>query len=353
MRYTLLKLTFILCSSFTTFAQVPTSGLLAHYPFNGNALDASTNGNNGQVQGATLTTDRFGLSNSAYEFNGSSSYISTTFVPPIGTESRTFSFWAKTNKLYSKVGSVNDAPNQAPMTAFSYGSGGSGNTLGITFNGGCEGLGLDINGSVLTYSTKIVDSTWHHYAVLTDKANSGNLGSVAYYKDGKKLGTTCLSVLNGTFNTSNANPLIIGSFYNHLFRYFLGSLDDIRIYNRALTQNEIGILSAEGTCFKSIAVSDTLRISTILGFNEVPEDFKILKIYPNPSSGSITLEAGDATGNYNVKITNSLSQVVYTSVINKQKTVIGLSTLGSTGVYYLVIMDSGNKILDSKKLILE
>src|SRR5664279_2298442 len=52
-----------------------TSGLVAWYPFNGNANDASGNGNNGVVYNATLTTDRFGNANSAYDFNGSSSYV--------------------------------------------------------------------------------------------------------------------------------------------------------------------------------------------------------------------------------------------------------------------------------------
>ena len=48
------------------------SGCVANYPFNGNAEDISGNGNNGTVYGATLTTDRFGNPNSAYNFNGSS-----------------------------------------------------------------------------------------------------------------------------------------------------------------------------------------------------------------------------------------------------------------------------------------
>src|ERR1019366_3185308 len=52
-----------------------TNGLVAYYPFNGNANDASGNGNNGTVYGAILTTDRFGNSNSAYSFDGASSYI--------------------------------------------------------------------------------------------------------------------------------------------------------------------------------------------------------------------------------------------------------------------------------------
>ena len=51
-------------------------GLVAWYPFNGNANDSSGNGNNGTVSGATLTTDRFGNPGKAYSFNGTNAYIS-------------------------------------------------------------------------------------------------------------------------------------------------------------------------------------------------------------------------------------------------------------------------------------
>ncbi|MGD0712159.1 MAG: hypothetical protein ABR968_13380, partial [Bacteroidales bacterium] len=53
-------------------AQIPSTGLVAFYPFKGNADDTSGNGHNGTVHGATLTTDRFGNPNNAYYFNGSS-----------------------------------------------------------------------------------------------------------------------------------------------------------------------------------------------------------------------------------------------------------------------------------------
>jgi len=49
--------------------------LVACYPFNTNAKDEFGNGNSGSVNGATLTTDRFGKNNSAYNFNGGSYYI--------------------------------------------------------------------------------------------------------------------------------------------------------------------------------------------------------------------------------------------------------------------------------------
>lgn len=53
-----------------------TDSLVAYYPFNGNANDESGNGYNGSVTGATLTTDRDGNANSAYQFGGSGKYIS-------------------------------------------------------------------------------------------------------------------------------------------------------------------------------------------------------------------------------------------------------------------------------------
>ena len=55
--------------SFTT-SEVPTTGLIAWYPFNGNANDESGNANHGTVNGATLTSDRFSRADNAYYFNG-------------------------------------------------------------------------------------------------------------------------------------------------------------------------------------------------------------------------------------------------------------------------------------------
>ena len=49
---------------------VPTDSLVSWWPFNGNANDQSNNGNNGIVNGATLSNDRFSNQNSAYSFDG-------------------------------------------------------------------------------------------------------------------------------------------------------------------------------------------------------------------------------------------------------------------------------------------
>jgi len=81
-------------------------GLVAWYPFNGNANDESGKGNNGTVYGATLTTDRFGNSNAAYTFDGSS-YIE---VPDDNTldfvKTFTIAAWVKISTLNSSYGTT-------------------------------------------------------------------------------------------------------------------------------------------------------------------------------------------------------------------------------------------------------
>lgn len=70
-----------------------TNGLVAYFPFNGNANDASGNGHNATISGATLTTDRFGVTNAAYHFSGGQ-YIDI----PVDSSSQkplTYSFWFK------------------------------------------------------------------------------------------------------------------------------------------------------------------------------------------------------------------------------------------------------------------
>ena len=73
--------------------------MLAYYPFNGNANDESGNGNNGTVNGATLTTDRFGNVDAAYDFDGNSYIQSSGNNLPDGE--RTVSLWLYSNNIGS------------------------------------------------------------------------------------------------------------------------------------------------------------------------------------------------------------------------------------------------------------
>jgi hypothetical protein len=71
-----------------------TDGLVAYYPFSGNANDVTGNGNNGTAYNATLTTDRFDNTNQAYAFNGTNAYIQVGDLPDLRiTNSLTMSAW--------------------------------------------------------------------------------------------------------------------------------------------------------------------------------------------------------------------------------------------------------------------
>jgi len=90
--------TTLLLVSTNLFAQIPVKGLVAWYPFSGNANDFTDNNNNGTVNGATLTTDRFGNPSSAYSFDGVSNNIlihSDTNLAPYGKSNYTVSLWVK------------------------------------------------------------------------------------------------------------------------------------------------------------------------------------------------------------------------------------------------------------------
>jgi len=65
-------------------SKIPTAGLVAYYPFNGNANDASSNGFDCTPHGAVLTSDRFHRADSAYSFNGVDAYIECSNDPRLG-----------------------------------------------------------------------------------------------------------------------------------------------------------------------------------------------------------------------------------------------------------------------------
>ena len=76
------------------------TGLVAHYLFSGNAKDASGNGHDGTVYGATPTSDRFGNSNGAYSFDGRDDYVRVPDHPQLeGMSAVTLSLWVRMDSI--------------------------------------------------------------------------------------------------------------------------------------------------------------------------------------------------------------------------------------------------------------
>lgn len=214
----------------TVPSNVSTNGLVGYWGFNGNANDQSGNGNDGVVNGATLTTDRFGNANSAYTFNGINNYIQTNYQGVLGSNFRTISFWAKTN-------------SSTEMAAFSYGAAsGTGNRFDGYFNYNGIGCTANIDGGAVTYSTtsQVNDNNWHNYIYIVDQINSQAI-NIKIYQDGILL-TKVINTYNPNISISTINEIGLRfgkTTYPGIPSYFNGKIDDIGFWNRALTLNEI------------------------------------------------------------------------------------------------------------------
>ena len=322
---------------------VPTNGLVGWWPFNGNAQDGSGNGNHGTVNGATLTSDRFGYSNNAYNFNGTTSYIKVNNSSSLESANISISFWIKSTgnqfqQVFYKV-TPNTAINETysvPLNLLQAG------TLNFDLkNNNCNpGIGWQY------FSGNIGNiSSWTNF-VLT---HNGSISRI--YKNGQ-----LLSSIPGAFPISNCpgGDLLIGCDWQ-MNNKLNGQLDDIGIWNRALTQHEITDLFNGNICFQTITVTDTLIINMgITGFNPLSYN-NTIKIFPNPTNDHITIDYGNfATMNgYQLKIENSLGQQVFQGNINQQSNYLSLSNWGGNGLYFVRIIDPQGNTIDIKKIVLQ
>ena len=334
------------CSNQSTLPNyISTNGLIAYYPLNNDTKDYSGNNNDGINNGATLTTDRFGNQNSAYSFNGTSNYFQFSDNKlPTGNSNRSFSMWIKYHK-----------PNSYWASLLYYGTAtlkGEHNLLLINQNGILDFDYFNLNS--ITTDSVVKQNEWYHLVYIFDNA----IGTQIYI-NGKlqdlSIGKIALNTNNiNSINTTSNGSMYIGrssqiSAYPYFFK---GSIDDIKIYNRALSQTEINSIVNENVCISNITVTDTLKISSISGINELPENFGLVKVYPNPTKDVINIVASNPSSNYSIQIVNNLGTVVYTGSLSNPSSQVNLNTLGK-GMYYIKILDISNNVLDTRKLVLE
>ncbi len=239
----------VLAAGLTTsaFAQIPNSGLVHKWLFDGNANDTRGT-DHGTVSGATLTDDRFGNANSAYQFDGINDIITMDGFEP-GKGDFTLSFWFKadTAKLTTLINQYDNGAN-----GFSIGLDATNKPQFYVWDdanrhrGGNSSHGSSIN-------------NWHNLILTHDYD-----GYSRFYVDGVEKLWSSTGFLG---NISSNNPLRIGSDgYSYFFK---GAIDDILVYDRVLTQADINQIHFDGVClvhipdnfFKSKLVND-LNINT-------------------------------------------------------------------------------------------
>jgi len=277
------------------------SGLVAYYPFNGNANDTSGNGFGGTVVGAALANDRFGNSNRCFEFNGSDNYIETSAQFPSGNTPKSFSFWFNPSMLkrgWMLSGGL-DYDGQAFGAFFESANG----SLVFHGNGGNADLAL----GNLTLTDK-----WSHIAVTYDGLNlRGYINGLLTAQREVALQTSLSNIKIGC----RQNPL--GEALGDAF--FKGKLDDVRIYNRALTAKDVAALYDSEAPVQITAQPAIYPDGTLLAKAEGGE--VSYQWYKNgiPISGgtsaSLPLAAGSlASGTYTLRASNRQSSVTSGSI---------------------------------------
>ncbi|MBX4200816.1 hypothetical protein KW786_01675, partial [Candidatus Parcubacteria bacterium] len=199
-------------------------------------IDSSGNQNKGTPKGVAGTNNlpRPGssvpaaiasISPKSLNFDGTDDYVLTSLVAPSGTNARTIAAWIKnsvTDTTYQVIGDYGAKATAGEFQLFT-----NGNKLGLAINGA----------SIIYNAPNLNNGSWHHIAVSVP--SGAKLNSIVFYVDGVKLdsissGTSASAAINTkTNNTFRFGTDISGT------GFFKGNLDDIRVYNRNLSQVEI------------------------------------------------------------------------------------------------------------------
>ena len=217
---------------------LPTDGLVAWWPFNGNANDESGNGNHGIIHGGiTSTTDRGGISESAFLFDGTSGFIS---VPSLNDQPYTpvsYSAWVIVNSYFPwsfghKFRTIIGRNNAFVVDNGAIGFWADNSALGGLYdNTFLLWRGGGVAGAVPTSIVQPVLNAWTH--VVYTQTSSGDW---KWYVNGQ-----ITNVGNFTDSQNDFNSFQIGSCnnYSQASPFWNDKLDDIGIWNRALTDAEV------------------------------------------------------------------------------------------------------------------
>ena len=205
------------------------TGLDAYFPFDGNSNDASGNNHNAVQDGnPTLTTDRFGTANSAYYFNGTTSYMTVAGVPIPTNNAFSWSIWFKpeTTKIQKAFMQRIEA----------IGNNYTSPSLKILADDSLEFYTYTTGGFLNTGANTVSINSWNHFVITSNAA-----GNRKAYLNGKLVTTSQSPTYGQEF------ALFVFGRDRRLDEFFKGSLDEIRIYNRELLPTEVSLLYALDT----------------------------------------------------------------------------------------------------------
>lgn len=304
--------TAIPCFTQSIPSYIPSDGLIGWWPFKGNATDESGNGNNGTVNCAVLTEDRFGNANSAYSFDGIDDFINAGYVNEIsGSSQLSVSYWINSplNFQYNAAGNYGTVighwknDEDFPGSPIGYQD-------AIYGDGNFAASFIGAQGSLASQNI-IGANSWQNITVVYNGALTTN-ERVALYLNGNFIQFIIVnnvpsqigSTATRTYLGAACGPDGVDDAWSH----FNGTIDDVGIWNRALNANEIQQLYTLNACTftiydtvtvteivydtVSVSTTDTLIIETLITSIEPAQENTFL-VYPNPANTQITINNGN------------------------------------------------------------
>jgi hypothetical protein len=284
---------------------IPTDSLVSFYGLDGNVQDLSGNGHNGSFLGATATTDRFGNPNSAFQLSSVGSKITLMNWGPWLLNDRSISFWfyGQTNGNLQHV---------------------------LGYRTDCSGVSSEQGFEFIINATLPYIETWN--------ANSGHVGSTFLPNQWNhvvfiKQDTTANFYVNGTF-TNTFHPIgpitqnatfgvssaisCLANFPGSSSKRFQGKIDEIGIWNRAFTNQEVTNL------FNNVITGKKSNIETMVS------------VYPNPATDEIAIVVGPGNENQPFFLLDQLGRKVFNGHLKGLYGKVDVKNLDA-GIYFLAI----------------
>lgn len=290
MKKTLLSAAAVLTMAFTTQAQAP----IYSFPFDNSYAAAVGTKTFIANDSSSFTTDRQGNANGAVHIKNLGLEAADLSSPnlPNSNNPRSISMWVKLNRFHDNTQELN--------FLFSYGgliAGGSNIGLitptEVWYSGFSDELTCTAANSI---------NTWYHY-VFTYNGTTAKI-----YRNG-----TLVCSGNKSWDTEPTSNFLLGSGPTLSESWFDGAIDDLQIYNSALSD---------------AAVSE-LYVQQQVGIDDIPAT--ITTVYPNPTNSTLNIEVKE---NMNVKIVNMLGATVATERLSAGINSIDVSMLAH-GVYFV------------------
>ena len=284
-----------------SFQTLAAPQLIANYTFDNTLNDVNGTNAFASQPGMTYGTDRLNIANKALFINGTGTTVSLTNLP-VGNSSRTFSFWIKPTQF------------NGANRIFSYGSPSETAAYGASFDATSVYNFIWENDVIYLQSTSL--NVWKHIVCTFEQSTN----TASLYIDGVLRASNVFSL-----STTNNGILYLGSLFGETGSRYIGYVDDLQIYNYALSNAEVTNLYTNNTLSSSDFTENNIEVS----------------LYPNPANDILNIEMTSDVKS--IEIYNIQGQKVLSS--NQKQ--INVSNLAS-GIYMIRIQDVDNAIATKK-----